>query len=703
MSNIPKKPQGFFNNLWRFFTLRKIQVDIVSVFIILIISFGAFLISFTHIKTSDSISKIATLTMQKASDDLLEKIHSMTTNTAFLAQASQALVATPSNLSYANKDLVTFILNILRYNPLISAIRVANNEGNLLAAANISFDKGLTHLYNNPSKPLPKGVAYIFRYANHLDGVATEVWQYLDKDLQILDQEVISPTLYDVRNEPWYIDTLNMKKLHWSNTYLNLLAQPGLVVTAPILDASGATEGVFALNLSLSLLSDFLTHQRVGASGESFILDAKGEILLPSIKTLLYSHHAPLLEKTPAILDQFLKSKKHSFIFKNNQTQYLVFIAQFPLHLEKTWYLLFIIPFDNFFHSFIETQKQVILFSILATIIFGIFIYFSSKHIAIPISKLAHQVREIQRFNFEGTFTFKSQILEILELEHAIHSMRTALHSFERYVPKQIVQVLIEQGKDLVVGGEKKEVTIFFSDIADFTTFAEITPVEKLLEDLTNYFEVFSKIILGFEGTIDKYIGDCVMAIWNAPQMVINHQDKACLSALHCLIASKKQQQQPGNPGWTTRFGLHTGEVVAGNIGTKERMNYTVIGDDVNLTSRLLGVNKVFDTSILISEVLQKKIDTLFLTRPLDTVSVKGKKKQTTVYELMGLLKGASEYLATEKQIELCHTFTIAYKHFQEGQMEEAKEYFLTLSKQFPEDKPTRIYLERLGVISSIF
>lgn len=694
-----KKKQGFLKSIIVFFTLRKIQLDIVSVFIILMSLFSLFLIVFTYSRNSKAILEISNLTMKEASEGLLDKIKNITTNAEFLAQASQAFVEKSTDVSYDNKELVRFILDILRYNKDISTVKITTPEGNLLAVVNMSLSKEIMSYYNNPSKPLPEGVVYALRYVENLQGVFTETWQYLNKDLEILDKEVISPTSYDSRKEPWYSDTIKIQKLHWSNAYLNTLGEQGLTVAAPALNTEGNLSAVIALNLSLNLLTDFFLHQHVGSSGDSFILDKDGQIILPPVKELINLPQARRLYMIPGIFQQFVRSGQNNFVFEEDQTKYLIFISAFPLHLEKKWNVLFMVPFDEFFHSIVETQKKIIIISIIATIIFGFFIYFSSKHIGGPIVKLALDVRKIQNFDFSESSKLKSQIVEIIELDNSINSMRKALRSFGRYVPKEIVQVLIEQGREIAVGGEKKDVTVFFSDIADFTTFSENTLVENLLEELTKYFEVFSKIIIKFDGTIDKYIGDCVMAMWNAPQQVVDHPDKACLSALHCLISSRKQQNQPGSPGWKTRFGLHTGEVVVGNIGTNERMNYTVIGDVVNTTSRLHGVNKIFDTSIIISETLQRKIGTQFLTRPLDTVFVKGKKNQITVYELVGLLKGEEEYLATQQQIELCHAFAIAYERFREGRIEEAKEHFLNVLKQFPEDKPTQIYLEKIQTL----
>src|SRR5262249_3090381 len=155
-------------------------------------------------------------------------------------------------------------------------------------------------------------------------------------------------------------------------------------------------------------------------------------------------------------------------------------------------------------------------------------------------------------------------------------------------------------------GGERRELTILFSDIQNFTTKAESFSIDQLVPALTEYFNVLSKIITDTGGTIDKYIGDSVMAFWNAPKILHDHSIHACTAALRFV----KRQKNTDNAFLqeTTRFGIHTGEVIVGNFGSTERVNYTALGDAVNVSSRLQSLNKEYHTSILISESVQEKL-----------------------------------------------------------------------------------------------
>ena len=170
-----------------------------------------------------------------------------------------------------------------------------------------------------------------------------------------------------------------------------------------------------------------------------------------------------------------------------------------------------------------------------------------------------------------------------------------------------------------------------------FTTIAENANPDVLMQQTSRYFTALTDVILSQGGTVDKFIGDAVMAFWNAPNPQSDHCERACRAALLAKAANEainREFEAEGLPRFYTRFGIHVGEAVVGNLGSSERMNYTALGNVVNLTARLEGLNKQYDTQILVSEAVYMRVNHRFNCRFVDTVIAKGMAAETRVFEL---------------------------------------------------------------------
>ncbi len=210
--------------------------------------------------------------------------------------------------------------------------------------------------------------------------------------------------------------------------------------------------------------------------------------------------------------------------------------------------------------------------------------------------------------------------------------------AFSSYLSADLLKKLIREPERLVLGGEKKELTIFFSDIRSFTSISEKMDPQKLIQYLNRYFTPMSNIVMQNQGMIDKYIGDALMAFFNAPVDVQEHAAAACRSSLQMMDELKELNKvflEEGLAQIEIGIGLNTAEVVVGNMGSDKRFNYTVIGDGVNLASRVEGLNKNYGTNIIITEFTQAIIKDEFLTRPIEKVRVKGKEEEVLLYELL--------------------------------------------------------------------
>ncbi|MBS0616558.1 MAG: adenylate/guanylate cyclase domain-containing protein [Spirochaetes bacterium] len=213
--------------------------------------------------------------------------------------------------------------------------------------------------------------------------------------------------------------------------------------------------------------------------------------------------------------------------------------------------------------------------------------------------------------------------------------------TFSKFVSKDIVNELLANPESLKLGGEKKELTVFFSDIRGFTTMSESLSPEDLVNLLNEYLSTMTDLVIAYRGTIDKYMGDAIMAFWGAPVPNPDHAYYACLTALVQLEELKKLQDRwaaNGVPVIDIGIGLNSGPAVVGNMGSSHRMDYTVMGDTINLGSRLEGTNKQYGTRIIISEYTYAQVKEKVYVRELDDIKVKGKTEPVKIFELIDVV-----------------------------------------------------------------
>jgi adenylate cyclase len=264
---------------------------------------------------------------------------------------------------------------------------------------------------------------------------------------------------------------------------------------------------------------------------------------------------------------------------------------------------------------------------------------------------------------------------------------------FGQYVPSEIVDEMNREGGDFGVGGESREMTVLFSDICNFTPMSEKMEPDELTRMMNAYFGHMTEIIQRHRGTIDKYIGDAIMAFWGAPLPDPMHPEQAVLAALemssqmHRVRASFKER---GWPEINIGIGINTGIMNVGNMGSEFRMTYTVLGDAVNLGARLEGLTRQYGVDIVVSEFTRAATETIEY-RELDRVQVKGKQQLVTIYEPIGL-KGKLDPLVQE---HLAH-YREALASYHSGNWIQAKKQFSALSQIEPEHKLYSLYLERI-------
>jgi len=271
--------------------------------------------------------------------------------------------------------------------------------------------------------------------------------------------------------------------------------------------------------------------------------------------------------------------------------------------------------------------------------------------------------------------------------------------AFQYYLTASVVEQMLKNPEKLKLGGEKKDLTVLFSDIRGFTSISERMAPELLVKFLNEYLTKMTDIVFKYDGLLDKYIGDALMAIWGAPLDQPDHARRACFTALEMVEELRVLQEKwaaEGMPRLDIGIGINAGPMVVGNMGSERRFNYTVMGDSVNLGSRLEGLNKLYGTNVIVSEMTYERVRDEILGRELDSVRVKGKHQPVKIYELL-----ARRAEVSAEQQALTEEFNIALAEYKKRNWDPALQAFQSLLTRHPHDGPTKLYVERCQTLMS--
>jgi adenylate cyclase len=266
--------------------------------------------------------------------------------------------------------------------------------------------------------------------------------------------------------------------------------------------------------------------------------------------------------------------------------------------------------------------------------------------------------------------------------------------AFSHYLNPEVTELLAQDPSRLRLGGERRALTVLFSDVREFTSIAEALPPEALGELLNEYLGTMTDVVFRHEGLLDKYVGDAVMAFWGAPLDAPDHAARCCRAALDMIVALRAlhvRWREGGLPLLEMRIGINTGEAVVGNFGSAQRFSYTAMGDDVNLASRLEGLNKEYGTTILVADATRRAIGDEFVCREMDRVRVKGRVQPVAVHELLG--RRADDHDGT--LVGRAAAFAAALAAYRERDWDEAIGRLVALGERWPDDPAVPSFLAR--------
>jgi adenylate cyclase len=500
---------------------------------------------------------------------------------------------------------------------------------------------------------IPKETALAWRVIGPMSGKNGhhEKWWYFDGNGDELSD--VSPRIrvhsnYDPRTRPWFRESQRMQSTVISDVYIFAsLKKPGITVSETVYHKPALSIGV---DLSLDDLGALTRKLSPGKNGIITVLDRDGLVIanpdpekvvdqsqLGSVELLSASDiDDPLVRKAYGELDMSSPSEAS---FNLNDQDYVRFFKLVSANNLANWGIISVAAVSDFTGDLRATLQRSLLLA-------GVVMIFAVGGVAImagwitrPIMRLRVMSDQVTQLNLSEVQDFETPFDEINKLRLSMTRMRDALDKFLRFVPRDVVRELVQSGQCAKVGGVEKEVTMLFTDIAGFTTMTERMTPEDTMAQMSEYFENLSIAIQANRGTIDKFIGDAIMAFWNAPTEDPDHITNACrgmLTAYHISENLNKKFIDEGLSPMPTRFGLHCGNVFVGNVGASDRMQYTCLGSNVNLAARIEGLNKFYGTQLLVSDTVRRKCTSEFLFRRVDIVEAKGTTLPLTIYELMG-------------------------------------------------------------------
>ncbi|MDB5874050.1 MAG: hypothetical protein JWQ07_3492 [Ramlibacter sp.] len=672
----------------------RLRPSIVMLFIAMVLPVFAAAIWVGYVSNDRMARDTADKTVERARLETIAQTEALLNPIASLVRVSARLAAEQPDFYRSDKALAP-LLEVVGHSANISSVYIGFSDGSYRMALRVP--KGLRIQNTAP----PEGTQFAGRWLDRRGaGKAVDRYTFLDgKKAPIGSLDV--PALYDPRVRPWFKDAVEKRDLVISNPYIYATTGlPGITVATPFY-AGGQLAGVLAVDILLDSLSQYLKTRPVSAHSTSLIVDSDGLIVAhPDSKQALKREASggltrvkltELSDPLPALAFAMRgEQKRDRFTFSHGGEEYVALFSPFPPEFGKSWEVAIVAPLEDFLGEWKTNNQKLLVFGLAAILLQVLLIYALSRRIAKPLEQLEAQVAQVQQFSTRHGAPIRSPIREIASLATAVDTLQSAIGAFSAFVPRDLVKQLIGSGHELVLGGRSKFLTIMFTDLESFSTWAESTPAQELLTRVSAYFEIVTRAVNGTSGTLDKFIGDGVMAFWGAPAVLEDHAFESCVAAMRIQQGMKELNARWAGDGLkplTVRIGIHSDAVLVGNIGSAERMSYTVMGDGVNIAARLEGVNKEFGTRICVSHAVFREAGERLWLRRLGVVTVKGRRADLQVYELLGI-KGADPALEAPATAKLlCQMTNHAYEVFERGEWALAEERFGQILDKFPDDK----------------
>jgi class 3 adenylate cyclase len=486
---------------------------------------------------------------------------------------------------------------------------------------------------------------------------------------------LFNSTDFFIQTRPWYIIPLETNTTSWSPIFISRDVPPKFIITlsTPYYSfRTGKLLGILAVEVDLNFLSGFVKTIPILEFTRVLILNTDGSLIAASkgdAYTIINSTTViantngtdPIVKETiEEIIDRGFQNRTivglQAFSYNRGQGKRVVNLIRIVGPLGITWIGVFNTRNVDILSGVYRANKTNAIICSVCLVVSTLIAIIVSSILFRPLRSVCHEMDMVADMEFEHSYRIHAfYLFELSEIINSLERMKHGLRNFERYVPSEIVKAIVRSDEENSLGVVSRPITVMFSDIKDFTCLSEIMDPNNLIQLLSDFFTNMSNIIVDNNGAVDKYIGDAIMCIFNAPNYVPDHEISAVIAAVemkHRLNMLNVTWIQRSLPAIQIRIGINTGICLVGNVGSQDRMNYTVLGDDVNIASRCESLNKRYDSDIMITESTYSALRGRFLCKWLAYVSLKGKTRPIHVYEVI-----CSETIATDEQKRKCKLY----------------------------------------------
>jgi adenylate cyclase len=596
-------------------------------------------------------------------------------------------VFAPESGPSADNERLRQLAALLRRHPVVDATFVGYPDGRMLYV-------GRTESYSLEQRKafsIPAGDPLVERVIEGEGAERREVWRFLGPD-GVPGEAHSRQTDFDPRNRPWYVEALAKRTPTLTEPYrFAWSSDPGLSVGVPMVKG-----GVIGFDASLGTLSRLIVQYKLTANSIILVSAGSSTIFIetmpcdPTDRACL-----PGDAEVRALVRRTVVEAAGGRVQRDAEIAgraYKLIVHPVPPIYGRPFAVAAAVPLEELTvtsRALLERAGLIAAGSIGLAIVAVMLVSFVLSR---SIGRMALKTQSIRNLDFTDTEPVRSRITEMRRLSEAVEHMREGLQVFGHYVSKDLVRQIMRSPASTGVGGERRDVTVMFTDIEGFSRISEDIAPELLTSRLSRYFEALGGAISANRGMIDKYIGDSVMAFWNAPELDPDHVFHAVTAALQANAASHAlavKWRGLGRAGFRTRFGLHAGPALVGNVGARDRINYTLVGAVANQASRLEGLNKVYHTDILASGEVAARTAEQFVWRHVDRIVAAGTTEALEIYEPLGEAASASEHA------ELLRHWSAGRQAYVEGRFEEAIGCFKRAEAQRPGDGPCRVFIAR--------